>query len=83
LVGVRLLVPALSKYKTSPTLPGREGRSEITLPSGLTFKFPDSGISAAVTTPNIFSTSEATVLSAFTKFPEESRYTKSPTVSPV
>ena len=59
-------------------LPVRVGRFLTILPNGLTLKFPSSGVSTEVTIPAIDNISESDVPVTFTKLPDESIFTKSP-----
>ncbi len=59
----------LSKYRTSPILPGKEKGVVTILPKGLTLIFPSSGSFIEVTTPNAFSTSAIDVVSTISNTP--------------
>jgi hypothetical protein len=62
--------------------PIRVGRFETILPTGLTLKFPFSGVSAEETIPAICRISGSRAVVTFTNLPDELILTKSPTAIP-
>jgi hypothetical protein len=59
-------------------LPTNGGKLLTILPTGLTRRFPFSGVSAEVTIPAICSISGSVAVVTFTKVPDELILTKSP-----